>query len=87
MSRRHKMADDCLVLLQYCTTHRDETQGQRSLSRATGIPRANLQLILKEALTNREGSMLCRVACKYRFDFELSKKPNRILDAVYVGYG
>jgi histone H3/H4 len=87
MARRHQLADHCLVLLQHCATHRDDDQTQVSLSRMTGIPRTNLARILKEAQSDREGSLLCRVACKYRFDFELSKKANKILDAVYVGYG
>ena len=80
------MADDCLVLLQYCATHRDEKQTQISLGRATRIPQPTICFILKEARRDRHGSLLSRVACKYRFDFELSRKANRILDAVYVGY-
>ena len=80
------MADDCLILLQYCANHRDEKQTEFSLGRATGIPRPTIWFILNEARKNRYGSLLSRVACKYRFDFELSIKPNRLLDAVYVGY-
>ena len=80
------MADDCLILLQHCAKHPDEKQTQTSLGRATGIPQQTVYFILKEARANRHDSLLSRVACKYRFDFELSIKPNRILDAVYVGY-
>jgi DNA-binding Lrp family transcriptional regulator len=87
MARRHQLADHCLVLLQYCASHQTERQTQTSLSKATGIPQTEISRIIREARSDRYGALLCRVACKYRFDFELSTKDNRILDAVYVGYG
>ena len=76
-----------MVLLQYCARHPDGRQTQTILSRETGIPQPTICQILKQARADRNYSLLARVACKYRFDFELSIKPNRILDAVYMGYG
>jgi len=92
-----KMADDCLVLLDYVSKHPDEYQTQESLSEVTGIPQQTISDILKDE-RETDCSMLSMIAYKYGFDYHvypprgrggngrMHRKHPRIIDAVYLGF-
>ena len=87
-SRITNTVNDCLALLQYLDKHPEGTQTYTSLAKDTGVPRHTLFRLISQARKDEHGSVLCRTAYRYRFDFEIHRNgAKRIISAVYRGYG
>ena len=91
--------EDCLALLSYVAAHR-EPMSLTSLAEGAGIPRTTLNLILMDANTHGQGSLLAEEARKYHFEWSIdrremipglrSKGPKgqrKIIDVEKRGYG
>ncbi len=83
MGRRNRRSikNDCITLLEYVYTHRDESQSYTHLSRATGIPRMSLtQLIRWTTSVEKNGRTftVCGSSCSH---------PHAITDWALYNYG
>jgi len=89
--------NDCLMLLDYVSKHRDDPQTQESLSEAIGMSQQRISEILNED-EEWGDSTLSRTAYKYGFEYKIfkgrmgrgdgysrRKKHPQIIDVVYTG--
>ena len=78
---RRSIKNDCITLLEYVYTHRDEPQSYTHLSRVTGIPRMSLtQLIRWTTSVEKKGRTytVCGSSCSH---------PHAVTDWALYNYG